>query len=617
MLANFARSFKRLLADRGGNTLVIMGFSLIPIAGMLGSAVDVSRAYLAKNRMQQACDAGTLAGRRVLVGNVFNQAVRDEAIRFFNFNYRQGEFDVATFTPTVTMPANGVIKIVAQTTIPTTLMRIFGFETLPVAVTCQASQNFVNTDVVLVLDTTGSMGDKATSTDTKNKLDSLKDAVLAFYDALAPVQAELAANGLRLRYSVVPYSSNVNVGREIMAANPNYMVSGNYTYNSRQANYTSTQSTAFNQFGSPVVTNEAIRVTGVAQFLCNITTARASGYNDSHSEQVNGDTKTVVDVVYTVGSGAWTSANGGTCTGNKKTTTTTYNRAPPTQTFQSWTYKPMTYNVSAFLRGAVTTPSEIDGSTSSWNGCIEERQTTSTITGSYTGGIPDAAMDMNINLIPTTNDQTKWAPYWPDVYWENYSSYPYQYQYQPSDACPSPVKRLQSWTRGDLNTYLNTLVAAGSTYHDNGMRWGARMISPLGIFGADTPSTYNNMPVNRFVIFMTDGKMEPNYDTYSMYGVERMDKRITGSSSANITDLTARHDRRFRMMCSAAKTMRDENGNSARVDIWVVAFASTLTSTLTECASNPGQAKTVADRASLIQQFVDIGNTIGSLRLTR
>ena len=35
---------------------------------------------------------------------------------------------------------------------------------------------------------------------------------MALYDELAPIQTQLEANGLRLRYGVVPYSSTVNVG---------------------------------------------------------------------------------------------------------------------------------------------------------------------------------------------------------------------------------------------------------------------------------------------------------------------------------------------------------------------------------------------------------------------
>ena len=90
-------------------------------------------------------------------------------------------------------------------------MRMFGFTSLPLDVTCDASLNFVNTDVMLVLDVTGSMDGRHDRRHERRSM-SLRDAVMALYDELAPIQTQLEANGLRLRYGVVPYSSTVNVG---------------------------------------------------------------------------------------------------------------------------------------------------------------------------------------------------------------------------------------------------------------------------------------------------------------------------------------------------------------------------------------------------------------------
>ena len=41
---------------------------------------------------------------------------------------------------------------------------------------------------------------------------------MALYDELRPIQTQLEANGLRLRFGVVPYSTTVNVGRLISGA---------------------------------------------------------------------------------------------------------------------------------------------------------------------------------------------------------------------------------------------------------------------------------------------------------------------------------------------------------------------------------------------------------------
>jgi Flp pilus assembly protein TadG len=209
----------RLRRDIRGNTLAIVGAALVPITAMIGSGVDMSRAYMARTRLQSACDSAALAGRRVMQNDTVNQTVIDEARRFFNFNFNQGLYNTAAFTPAVTRASQGTVRVTASTTIPTTIMRMFGFTTLPLDVTCDASLNFVNTDVMLVLDTTGSMdwdvNGNTTSVDANRRITALRDAVMALYDELAPIQTQLEANGLRLRYGLVPYSSTVNVGRLI------------------------------------------------------------------------------------------------------------------------------------------------------------------------------------------------------------------------------------------------------------------------------------------------------------------------------------------------------------------------------------------------------------------
>jgi hypothetical protein len=138
------------------------------------------------------------------------------------------------------------------------------------------------------------------------------------------------------------------------------------------------------------------------------------------------------------------------------------------------------------------------------------------------------------------------------------------------------------------------------------MIWGARMLSSGGVF-ADSPDAFNGMPVSRHIIFMTDGQLAPNCNTYTAYGVEQNDMRVTGAGSCpNQYD---RHLQRFRMICNAAKSMN--------ISIWVIAFGTSLSTDMTQCASNANQASTAADRDALIARFQQIGSQIGALRLTQ
>ena len=73
MAARLGGLTRTLLRDQRGNTLAIMAASLIPILGLIGSGLDLSRAYLVKAKMQAACDASSLAARRAIHSPSFHR----------------------------------------------------------------------------------------------------------------------------------------------------------------------------------------------------------------------------------------------------------------------------------------------------------------------------------------------------------------------------------------------------------------------------------------------------------------------------------------------------------------------------------------------------------------
>ena len=148
---------------------------------------------------------------------------------------------------------------------------------------------------------------------------------------------------------------------------------------------------------------------------------------------------------------------------------------------------------------------------------------------------------------------------------------------------------------------MNAVAAPGPPYAA-----AAPKTATGGVFG-DGCDYYNSMPCNRHVIFMTDGAQTAYCNVYTAYGVEQNDMRTTGSG--NCSNQLARHEQRFRMACNAAKNLG--------ASLWVIGFDTALTANLSGCASSPGQASTVADRAALISKFRQIGNQIGALRLTQ
>lgn len=635
----------RLARDQKGNTLAIVGAALVPLTAMIGSGVDMSRAYMAKQRLQAACDAASLAGRRAMTNDTLTSTVTSEATKFFNFNFPQNSYQTAAFTPSVTRPSSGVVAVSASTTIPTAIMKIFGFTSLPISVSCNASLNFVNTDVLLVLDVTGSMAEdvngNSTSTVADQKITALKDAVMALYDALAPVQTQLAANNMRLRYGIVPYSSTVNVGALIRAVNPAYLAD-HVDYEARVANYTTP--TYIGTPGTPEPPVEETYGSSLTQSDCDKYGRNVSFSGFSPSTAAGGGPPPAATWARAFSNdeasgtdwgwpGAPDRTTGGgdnrmSCRRRYVETDTTYitdyrftNYSYVEESFDVRQYKlgnPVAYatgndgridnadNVDAFelaqIGIGVTTTNV------TWNGCIEERATNDQIRANSGYTIPSDAYDLNIDMVPTSDPETQWRPMFPQAEWLRSGSDVYNAAAYGLGPCPAAARRLDTWTRTDLQNYVNTLTPTGSTYHDIGMIWGARLVSTAGAF-ADGCATYNGQPCSRHIIFMTDGQLAPSSSAYSAYGVEYMDQRVTASSSA--ANQYESHLQRFKMICNAAKS-----GNVG-ASIWVIAFGTTLSNDLRDCASNANQASTIANRTALIAKFTEIGNNIGALRLTQ
>jgi len=655
----------RLARDVRGNTLAIVGAALVPLSAMIGSGVDMSRAYMAKTRLQSACDAAALAGRRIMQNDTMTTAVTTEARRFFNFNFRQRLYDTEPFTVNVSRPVSGTVRVTASTRIPTTIMHMFGFESLPLNVTCDASLNFVNTDIMLVLDVTGSMDDPLAGT---KKIVSLRDAVMALYDELAPIQTQLAANGLRMRYGIVPYSSTVNVGNLLRLDAPsNIAASSNYS--TRLANYNTLVSTAtpttyweyYRGSANPQVgtlSSQATTAISSANCVKFNQNAAFTGFTATTGLTSGGPapaptyaTTFPYDGSMTTGGSAgefgWTSpqaapVTSGTnrsCRRLRTDTTTTYRYSYTSDTFLT-----QAVDTSGFRTGNTVTmatgnnnnnTSDFTGTTAAsgsytmqqlsglatgvgtqsvtWNGCILERQTSipSLITPTTPANlaIPTSAWDLDINMLPTS-DASAWRPMLPQITYQRAAGTTSQSTGTliGTASCPAEARRLATWTRANMLAYVNALTPVGSTYHDVGMTWGARMLSTGGVF-ADGCETYNAMPCTRHIIFMTDGQMDTDNGILTFQGIERNDQRVSGMSNPSETELNGRHMQRFKMMCNAAKGMN--------ASIWVIAFGTTLSPEMLACASNANQASTISDRNALIARFREIGNNIGALRLTQ
>ncbi|MDP4605868.1 MAG: pilus assembly protein TadG-related protein, partial [Erythrobacter sp.] len=224
------KSFLRsLLHDTAANTIVISAAALVPLTAMVGGGIDASRYYMAASRMQAACDAGALAARQAMTSDTFTSSHRQIGLNFFDQNYESGMFGLTGRTRNFTSDGEGVVTGTANGTLPTSIMGIFGYGSFDIEVSCSAEINISNSDIMFVLDVTGSMAclpnGSNCSSGSDSKIASLRSAVVNFYDTVEAATSESA----QVRYGFVPYSQQVNVGFSI----PRAFMANRHTYQSR------------------------------------------------------------------------------------------------------------------------------------------------------------------------------------------------------------------------------------------------------------------------------------------------------------------------------------------------------------------------------------------------
>jgi len=642
---------KDLRNDCEGNFGPIGAIGLLVAAALVGGGVDMSRMYMVKNRLQAACDAGALAGRRSVTTGGFTTAAQNVANSYFSANFNQAMSNTGSTSYSYTSQDNGnTVDGSVSTTVASTVMSIFGYNNFSLSTTCSATMAMGNSDVTFVLDTTGSMSQTAGSTGV-SKISGLKTAMKNFYDTVA---AATASSNARIRYAFVPYTSGVNVGNLIYALNPAYL-RDSWAVQSREPIYNSQQVQVFDRWADPVNSTapdsfssiSANYTQGSTQYgsssSCNSALPSNSAWTDTGAPWST--TSTVINSngqqVTTTTTNQNQTATLYKCqrSGTKYyiytasgATRTKYSYAYATQdaiyrtelqnVFAGFTYKQVTYDVSSYKAGGTLTYLNNSGNpvTTTWDGCIEERQTVVSPTFSFsslTGISPTGAYDLDIDTAPTSDNATKWAPAIKAVaYIRGYSS---GWNFVPQNvdtytsgtnsvnySCPAAARALASMTQSEFYAYANSLVAGGNTFHDIGAIWGGRLSSPDGIFGSlvnDPPA--NGGRVARHLIFMTDGEMNADNLTYSTYGIEFHDKRATNDGGSNND---AVHSSRFVAVCQAIK--------AKGIRLWVISYGTALTSELQSCASDQS-AFMAADSNEINTQFQVIASQVGQLRVTQ
>jgi Flp pilus assembly protein TadG len=201
---------------RRGNISVVLALAMVPLALIVGAAIDYTRAAGVRVAMQDALDAATLAATKDAAGQSaaeLQTSVNEKFTAMLNRPDLDGVQVTSQFV-------NGALSTTAAGSIATSFMALGGVMNLDVGVSSQSSISSGRLEVVLALDNTGSMAGSG-------KIQALISSAHQFVTAL---QNSPGAGSVKV--SIVPFDTHVNVGKANNAASwidwTNYEPPNNY-----------------------------------------------------------------------------------------------------------------------------------------------------------------------------------------------------------------------------------------------------------------------------------------------------------------------------------------------------------------------------------------------------
>lgn len=183
--------------DQRGNVLMLFGLALVPLMGVVGVAIDYSRASNTRQALNAAIDSAALMAARD-AQKLTDGQLKTRIDAWIKDNLPpdvKSEYTGATVTIDRTART---IKIDANAVVPTTISNVIGVSQLPVGTNSQSTWGTNKIELALVLDNTGSMKDNG-------KMAALKAASLD----LVKIMKDATQETDQIKISIVPFSARV------------------------------------------------------------------------------------------------------------------------------------------------------------------------------------------------------------------------------------------------------------------------------------------------------------------------------------------------------------------------------------------------------------------------
>ena len=193
------RARDRFDRDQRGNVAILFAFAVIPLIGLLGGAVDVTRHARHKTALLNAMDAAAIALVRsgIEEEEAADRFVNDYIAAMIPADNRDPMLEMGSFDA---VKIDGGYRVISGASMHTAFLPVVGIDAMSLDLQSEVLMEGGNFEVALALDNTGSMRNYG-------RIQALRDAAGQLVDDLYSEQGA----GDRVKMALVPFVTAVNI----------------------------------------------------------------------------------------------------------------------------------------------------------------------------------------------------------------------------------------------------------------------------------------------------------------------------------------------------------------------------------------------------------------------
>lgn len=563
------RKLKAFRNDCLGSVTHITAVAAIPMMIAAGAAIDTVRINREQVAFDAAVDSAALAvasdDRASLAGLSESQA----ATRIAELEAYAKKYMEENYTPQfgsnpvmdVKVEITGqYVQLTADHDFPTTIMSLTGIEKINLVATSQIMKAMRPIEMVLVMDTTGSMA-------SSGKIDGAKTAARDLLSTVYGGTLAQVPESEYLRIALVPFAAGVRLNPNAYDFNLNWVDTTGLNPLSK-LNFNSSTWNNYMAWSQVKKTSSSYHTwNGCVEARMRGSSASGTDYNVNDAAPASGTPATLFPAYFAPDSPSFGSS-------------TSYG-----------TYANDTWNGSYIPESG--TPSEVAGMTTT------QKNDTSTAGLIYRQQNQAKYVNRNIGSESTTSATN--GP------WKG--------------CAKTPIVPL-TYNRANVEAGITAMAAAGNTLIAEGVAWGWRVLSPgepftkveaSTSFPADTISTYNHPRWLKIMVIMTDGDNDIsagvdtlNGTTYTAYGRGKETLADNRFGTTNSSEVMGKLDDAMSEACTKAK--------AEGIELYVTSFGSGVSSStqakLQACATDADNYQHASSSADLAAFFNHIGQDV-------